>query len=108
MDFLSDQLFDGSKIRILTIVDAFSKVLPAIDVRQRYRGSDVVDTLEQVTAIHGLPKNIRVDNVLYSEAKRDLVSVRKVLESYESDVIQRSSLPIEDKTDVDIPKPRLL
>ena len=26
MDFLSDQLFDGSKIRILTIVDALSKV----------------------------------------------------------------------------------
>lgn len=30
MDFLSDQLFDGSKIRILTIVDAFSKPSPAI------------------------------------------------------------------------------
>ena len=63
MDFLSDQLFDGSKIRILTIVDAFSKVSPAIDVRQRYRGSDVVNTLERVTAVHGLPKSIRVDNV---------------------------------------------
>jgi putative transposase len=28
MDFLSDQLFDGRKIRILTIVDAFSKLSP--------------------------------------------------------------------------------
>ena len=37
-DFLSDQLFDGSKIRILTIVDAFSKLSPAIDVRSRYTG----------------------------------------------------------------------
>lgn len=62
MDFLSDQLFDGSKIRILTIVDAFSKVSPAIDVRRRYKGADVVDTLERVTAAHGLPKSIRVDN----------------------------------------------
>ncbi len=62
MDFLSDQLFDGSKIRVLAIVDAFSKVSPAIDVRQRYRGVDVVDTLERVTTIHGLPKSIRVDN----------------------------------------------
>lgn len=61
MDFLSDQLFDGSKIRILTIVDAFSKLSPAIDVRQQYRGRDVVDTLERVTAIYGLPKSIRVD-----------------------------------------------
>lgn len=62
MDFLSDQLFDGSKIRILAIVDAFSKLSPAIDVRQRYRGSDVVVTLERVTAIYGTPKTIRVDN----------------------------------------------
>ncbi len=62
MDFLSDQLFDGSKIRILAIVDAFSRLSPAIDVRQRYRGSDVVDTLERVTAIYRAPKTIRVDN----------------------------------------------
>ncbi len=61
MDFLSDQFFDGSKIRILTIVDAFSKLSPAIDVRQRYRGADVMETLERVTAIYGLPKSIRVD-----------------------------------------------
>ena len=61
MDFLSDQLFDGSKIRILTIVDAFSKLSPANDVRQRYRGADVADTLERVSAIYGLPKSIRVD-----------------------------------------------
>ncbi len=62
MDLLSDQLFDGSKIRILAIVDAFSKVSPAIDVRQCYKGIDIVDTLERVTSIYGLPKSIRVDN----------------------------------------------
>lgn len=62
MDFLSDQLFDGSKIRVLAIVDAWSKVSPAIDVRQRYRGADVVDTLERVTSVYGKPKTIRVDN----------------------------------------------
>jgi putative transposase len=61
MDFLSDQLFDGSKIRILTIVDAFSKLSPAIDVRNRYTGADVVRTLERVTAEHGMPRTIRVD-----------------------------------------------
>jgi putative transposase len=61
MDFLSDQLFDGRRIRILTIVDAFSRLSPAIDVRQRYRGADVVETLERVTAMYGTPKTIRVD-----------------------------------------------
>lgn len=64
MDFLSDQLFDGSKIRILTIVDAFTKVSPAIDVRSRYTGSDVVSTLERVTTAYGVPKSIRVDQGL--------------------------------------------
>ncbi len=34
-----------TKIGVLTIVDAFSKLSPAIDVRQHYRGCDVVDTL---------------------------------------------------------------
>ena len=62
MDFMSDQLFDGRRIRILTIVDAFSRLSPAIDVRQSYRGSDVVETLERVTRVHDKPRSIRVDN----------------------------------------------
>jgi putative transposase len=62
MDFLSDQLFDGRKIRVLTIVDAYSKVSPAIDVRARYTGADVVATLTRVCNQHGCPKTIRVDN----------------------------------------------
>ncbi len=62
MDFMSDQLFDGRRIRILTVVDAFSRLSPAIEVRQSYRGSDVVETLERVTALYGTPKTIRVDN----------------------------------------------
>lgn len=61
MDFLLDYLFDGSKICILTIVDAFSKLSPAIDVPTRYTRADVVRTLERVTAEHGMPKSIRVD-----------------------------------------------
>ena len=62
MDFLSDQLFDGRKIRVLAIVDAYSKVSPAIDARARYTGADVVATLERVCLVHGVPKTIRVDN----------------------------------------------
>ena len=63
MDFMSDQLFDGRRIRILTIVDAFSRPSPAIDVRQSCRGSDVVETLERVTnRRYGKPQTIREDN----------------------------------------------
>ena len=62
MDFMPDQLFDGRRIRILTIIDAFSRLSPDIDLWQSYRGPDVVETLEQVTRLHGRPRTIRVDN----------------------------------------------
>lgn len=62
MDFVHDQLFDGRKIRVLTIVDTFSKLSPAVDVRHSYRGADVVATLEYSIREVGLPKTIRVDN----------------------------------------------
>ncbi len=62
MDFVHDQLFDGRKIRVLTIVDTFTRLSPAIDVRQSYRSADVVATLERAAVETGLPKTIRVDN----------------------------------------------
>ena len=62
MDFMADQLFDGRRLRLLTVIDAYTRLCPAIDVRSSYRGSDVVETLERVTKLYGLPKAIRVDN----------------------------------------------
>jgi putative transposase len=62
MDFVHDQLFDGRKIRVLTIVDTFTRLSPAIDVRQQYRGADVVDTLERAAQAVGYPRTIRLDN----------------------------------------------
>ncbi|WP_417624696.1 IS3 family transposase [Paremcibacter congregatus] len=46
MDFVHYNLYDGRKIRCLTIVDIFSKVSPAIGAAASYRGGDVVETLE--------------------------------------------------------------
>jgi putative transposase len=62
MDFVHDQLFDGTRIRILTIVDTFTRLSPAIHVRQSFRGVDVVETLERVSRQLGYPKTIRLDN----------------------------------------------
>ena len=55
------QLATGSKLRILTIVDVFSRFSPTIDPRFSYRGEDVVATLERVCAEVGYPDSIRVD-----------------------------------------------
>jgi putative transposase len=51
MDFLSDQPFNGRKIRVLTIIDNFSRLLPALDVQKSYRGADVVQTQDWIGGI---------------------------------------------------------
>jgi putative transposase len=61
MDFVHDQLAMGKKIRVLTVVDIFSKFSPVIDPRFSYRAEDVVMTLERVCGAIGYPKTIRVD-----------------------------------------------
>ena len=61
MDFVHDQLATGRKIRILTIVETFSRFSPAVDLRFSYRGEDVVPALEKVCGQVGYPQSIRVD-----------------------------------------------
>jgi putative transposase len=61
MDFVHDQLATGRKLRVLTIVDTFSRFSPALDARFNFRGADVVEVLEQVGRQHGFPSAIRVD-----------------------------------------------
>jgi putative transposase len=51
----------GHKIRILTVVDTFSRYSPVVDPRFSYRAEDVVNTLERVCGKIGYPKTIRVD-----------------------------------------------
>ena len=62
MNFLSEALFDGTRIRVPTIIDAFTWLPPAIEVGTSYRDADVLATLQRVCRFHGKPKLIRVDN----------------------------------------------
>jgi putative transposase len=61
MDFVHDQLATGKKIRVLTVVDSFSRFSPILDPRFDYRAEDVVQSSERVCASLGYPKTIRVD-----------------------------------------------
>jgi putative transposase len=45
MDFVHDQLATGRKLRVLTIVDTFSRFSPATEVRFSFSGADVVQVL---------------------------------------------------------------
>lgn len=62
MDFVADQLADGTKIRLLTIIDVYSRESLAIVVDQRLRGEDVVAALNQIVAKRSAPKCLFVDN----------------------------------------------
>jgi len=46
MDFVHDQLATGRKIRVLTVVDTFSRFSPIVDPRFSYRAEDVVRALD--------------------------------------------------------------
>lgn len=63
MDFVADQLFDGRKFRVLTLVDNFSRQCLATRVGQSIKGIDVVRLMEDVKQYHRVtPKRIQVDN----------------------------------------------
>ena len=61
MDFVHDQLATGQKLRVLTVVDVFSRFSPVLDARFSYRAEDVVLTLERTCAATSTPRTIRVD-----------------------------------------------
>ena len=62
MDFVSDALFDGRRLRALTVLENYSCECLAIDVGQSLKGEDVVRTLERIKIERGLPRTIKVDN----------------------------------------------
>jgi len=62
MDFVSDQLSDGRKIRSLTVVDIFTRESLAIEVGQSLKGEDVVRALTRLQQLRGVPKVLFCDN----------------------------------------------
>jgi putative transposase len=61
-DFVSERLADGSKIRMLTVMDEYSRKCLAIRVQRQLKSHDVLDVLSDLFLIHGLPDYIRSDN----------------------------------------------
>lgn len=57
MDVVHDQLAAGRKLRILTVVDTYSRFCPILDPRFSYRGEDVVATLERNLPLDGLSED---------------------------------------------------
>ena len=62
MDFVADQLVDGTRFRALTIVDVFTREALDIAVGQRLRAENVVEVCNRLAAQRGSPARIFVDN----------------------------------------------
>ncbi len=61
-DFVFDRTHDGRPLRMLTIVDEYSRECVAIDVARRLDSEDVLDRLEQLFVWRGPPSFSRSDN----------------------------------------------
>ncbi len=61
MDFVHDQLATGSKLRILTVIDTFSRFSPAVVPRFSSRAPDVIAVLDRVCSEVSYPALIWVD-----------------------------------------------
>ena len=62
MDFMSDVLANGRRLKTLNIIDDATRECPAIEVDTSISGQGVVRVLDEVGLLWGLPKRIVVDN----------------------------------------------
>lgn len=62
MDFMSDQLADGRKMRTFNVVDDFSRECLAIEVDTSLCGARVARVLDRLVAERGRPARIVLDN----------------------------------------------
>jgi putative transposase len=62
IDFVADQLQDGTRFRSLTMVDIYTREAVAIEVGQSLKGDDVVRTLNRVKLERGVPRLLFCDN----------------------------------------------
>jgi putative transposase len=62
MDFMSDEIYNRQRIRLLTLVDNYTRESLAIVVDQHLGGERVAQLLMQVALVRGLPEKIQVDN----------------------------------------------
>ena len=61
-DFVHHTTEDGRSLRLMTLVDEFSRQCLAIKVGRRLNSMDVIETLADAMLVHGIPAHVRSDN----------------------------------------------
>lgn len=62
LDFVCDQLADGRRIKLMTVVDECTRESLRVTVARSIRGSDVTNELDQIIAERGKPQEIQSGN----------------------------------------------
>jgi transposase InsO family protein len=68
-DFVEAQTHDGRKVRLMTLIDEFTRECLAIRVARRINGLGVLETMADVMIERGIPEHIRSDNGAEMTAK---------------------------------------
>lgn len=61
-DFVEAQTHDGRKLRLLTLIDEFTRECLAIRVARRINSFGVIETMADIMLVRGVPDHIRSDN----------------------------------------------
>jgi putative transposase len=61
-DFTMDQTADGKRLKMMPVVDEFTRECHAIEVERSFTAQDVISTLSYLFQVHGEPEYIRSDN----------------------------------------------
>jgi len=61
-DFVHDRTQYGEKLKLLVLVDEYTRECLEVRVEKRIRGGDVLETLDEIMHERGTPRHIRSDN----------------------------------------------
>ena len=61
-DFVSDRTEDGRQLKLLVVIDEFTRECLAIEAARSFTARDVILTLQYLFAVWGAPQHIRSDN----------------------------------------------
>jgi putative transposase len=68
-DFVEAQTHDGRRLRLMTLIDEFTRECLAIRVARRINSFGVIETMADVMLERGIPEHIRSDNGAEMTAK---------------------------------------
>ena len=83
-DFIYDRTRDGRPLKILSIIDEYSRECLMLKVSRRLKSADVIDGLNEVFVARGIPEHIRSDNgsEFIAESVRNWLGILEVKPLY--------------------------